>query len=147
MQFSQFIGLLVPEKSTITHKEILITSTSAFIGVAMLAYVSSLFVSGMSLPILVGSMGAASVLLFAAPSSPMSKPWAVFGGNVVSALVGVTCSRYIGDIHIESDSMYSRFIKDELDLKKGDIYSKEKVEHEIYQIECFISCSKYIHFI
>ena len=100
MQFSQFIGLLVPEKSTITHKEILITSTSAFIGVAMLAYVSSLFVSGMSLPILVGSMGAASVLLFAAPSSPMSKPWAVFGGNVVSALVGVTCSRYIGDIHI-----------------------------------------------
>lgn len=37
----------------------------------------------------VASMGASAVLLFAAPHSPLSQPWNVVGGHVVSALVGV----------------------------------------------------------
>jgi CBS domain-containing membrane protein len=34
-------------------------------------------------------MGASAVLLFAVPASPLAQPWPIFGGNVVSAGVGV----------------------------------------------------------
>jgi len=40
---------------------------------------------------LVASMGASAVLLFAVPHGPLSQPWAVFGGHLVSAFIGVVC--------------------------------------------------------
>jgi CBS-domain-containing membrane protein len=40
---------------------------------------------------LVASMGASAVLLFAVPHGPLSQPWAVFGGHLVSAVIGVVC--------------------------------------------------------
>jgi CBS domain-containing membrane protein len=40
---------------------------------------------------LVAPMGASAVLLFCVPSSPLAQPWAVVGGNALSALVGVAC--------------------------------------------------------
>ena len=36
-------------------------------------------------------MGASAVLLFAVPHGPLSQPWAVFGGHLVSAFIGVVC--------------------------------------------------------
>jgi CBS-domain-containing membrane protein len=44
---------------------------------------------------LVASMGASAVLLFAVPHGPLSQPWPVLGGHLVSALVGVTCAKAI----------------------------------------------------
>jgi CBS domain-containing membrane protein len=52
--------------------------------------------SGSDLPWLIAPMGASAVLLFAVPSSPLAQPWAMFGGNVVSAIVGITCAKLIG---------------------------------------------------
>lgn len=46
---------------------------------------------------LVASMGATAVLLFAVPHGPLSQPWAVTGGHLVSAVIGVACARYIPD--------------------------------------------------
>lgn len=43
----------------------------------------------------VAPMGASAVLLFVVPSSPLAQPWSVFGGNVVSALVGVACLQWL----------------------------------------------------
>lgn len=45
---------------------------------------------------LIAPMGATAVLLFALPASPLAQPWAVIGGNVVSALVGVACVHWLG---------------------------------------------------
>jgi len=45
-------------------------------------------------------MGAATVLLFAVPHGPLSQPWPLFGGNLISALVGVLCAQFISDIYI-----------------------------------------------
>ena len=42
---------------------------------------------------LVASMGASAVLLFAVPHGPLSQPWAVFGGHMISAVIGVACTR------------------------------------------------------
>lgn len=45
--------------------------------------------------IIVPSMGASAVLIFAVPHSPLTQPWAVLGGHVISALVGVACARLV----------------------------------------------------
>jgi len=42
-----------------------------------------------ALPWLVAPLGASAVLVFAVPASPMAQPWAVVGGNTLSALVGI----------------------------------------------------------
>ena len=46
---------------------------------------------------MVAPMGASAVLVFCMPASPVAQPWAVVGGNVLSALVGIACYRWIGD--------------------------------------------------
>lgn len=42
------------------------------------------------MPLIVAPFGASAVLLFAVPASPLAQPWAVLGGNILSAIVGVT---------------------------------------------------------
>lgn len=46
---------------------------------------------------LLAPVGASAVLVFAVPASPLAQPWAVIGGNGLSALVGMVCARWIGD--------------------------------------------------
>ncbi|VEA74072.1 HPP family [Serratia rubidaea] len=45
----------------------------------------------------VAPMGASAVLLFAVPASPLAQPWSIVGGNLVAALIGVSCGKLIGD--------------------------------------------------
>ena len=47
---------------------------------------------------LVAPLGASAVLVFAAPASPLAQPWAVVGGNTVSAITGVLCALMIKDV-------------------------------------------------
>ena len=46
---------------------------------------------------MVAPMGASAVLVFCMPASPVAQPWAVVGGNLLSALVGIACYRWISD--------------------------------------------------
>ena len=46
---------------------------------------------------LIAPIGASAVLVFAVPASPMAQPWAVLGGNTLSALAGITCAIFIAD--------------------------------------------------
>ena len=41
------------------------------------------------------SLGASALLVFVLPSSPMAQPWAVIGGNVLSAIAGITIYHFI----------------------------------------------------
>ena len=47
-------------------------------------------------PWLIAPLGASAVLVFAVPASPLAQPWAVVGGNTLSALVGIACVRWFG---------------------------------------------------
>lgn len=47
--------------------------------------------------LLLASMAASAVLLYAAPHSPFSQPWNLVGGHCVSALAGWLCSLLITD--------------------------------------------------
>ncbi|MFM8392186.1 MAG: HPP family protein, partial [Methylophilaceae bacterium] len=40
-------------------------------------------------------MGASAVLLFALPASPLAQPWSIIGGNLIAAVVGITCAKLI----------------------------------------------------
>jgi len=59
---------------------------------ALVAIIATAFVCHRLLPdaaiYLAAPIGASAVLVFALPASPLSQPWPVIGGNVVSALIG-----------------------------------------------------------
>lgn len=46
--------------------------------------------------LMLASMGASTCLLFAIPHSPLAQPWPVFGGHLISAIVGLACAHWIG---------------------------------------------------
>lgn len=45
--------------------------------------------------LVLASMGSSAILLFAIPHSPMSQPWPLMGGHLLSAAVGVACAQSI----------------------------------------------------
>jgi CBS domain-containing membrane protein len=91
---------IVPETVQLSTAEKLRSALAVFIGILFTAYISSIFISGIGLPVLVASMGASSILLFAVTSSPLSQPWPLLGGTVIAALIGVTCGKLISDLYM-----------------------------------------------
>lgn len=70
----------------------------ASVGIFLTGFVIHLGAAGgMGLPLLIAPIGASAVLLFAVPASPLAQPWAIVGGNTVSALAGIACLKLIGD--------------------------------------------------
>lgn len=80
--------------------EIVIAAASALAALLLIAFISRHSLAGMEIPFIVASMGASSALLFAVPSSPMNHPWAVAGGHLISAVIGVTAAQQIGAIEL-----------------------------------------------
>ncbi|WMP18749.1 HPP family protein [Thiothrix lacustris] len=66
----------------------------SLMGVMLISH-ASLGLNGGSM--LVASMGASAVLLFAVPHGALSQPWPVLGGHVISAFIGVTCAKFVPD--------------------------------------------------
>lgn len=64
------------------------------VAMATIVFVSRSFV-GDGAGLLVASMGASAVLLFAVPHGALSQPWAVLMGHVCSAVVGVLCAALV----------------------------------------------------
>jgi len=75
----------------------LLATVSAFACLSTIAWTCGYFLPGFAGPVLATSMGAAAVLMFAAPDSPLATHRAFIGGNLVSALIGVTIFQWGGD--------------------------------------------------
>ncbi|MCW1986898.1 UNVERIFIED_ORG: CBS domain-containing membrane protein [Sphingomonas sp. R1F5B] len=71
----------------------------AVFGIFITGFVMHRWATGqaVSVPLLVAPMGASAVLLFGVPASPLAQPWAIIGGNTVSALCGIFWARSLGD--------------------------------------------------
>jgi CBS domain-containing membrane protein len=82
----------------------LITALGSFVGLLAVAVISRALVGAEDAPYIAAYMGAAAVLIFAAPHSPLCQPWALIAGHVLSAIVGVTCYRLIPDLMIAAVS-------------------------------------------
>jgi CBS domain-containing membrane protein len=93
----QWLGTFIPAPVSVSKKEILLGCVGALFGVFCAAWLSQRILAGFN-PWFIAPMGASAVLLFAVPASPLAQPWSIVGGNLASALIGVTCAAYVDDI-------------------------------------------------
>lgn len=85
-----------PAPLPVSLRERTLSGIGALLGLLATEIVSR-SVLGASVPWFVAPMGASAVLLFAVPASPLAQPWSIGGGNLLSALTGVACARWIDD--------------------------------------------------
>ena len=87
----------IPTASTVDRFERMRSTVGALFGLVVAGASSFLLLGDNPAAIwLVAPMGASAVLLFAVPASPLAQPWSIIGGNLVAALIGVTCAKLIG---------------------------------------------------
>ena len=88
--------LLGIERNTTTHGEKWISGVGAAMGILAVWWITRWSLGDVATPggvLMLSSMGASAVLLFAVPHGALSQPWAVIGGHLLSAAVGVTCQK------------------------------------------------------
>jgi CBS domain-containing membrane protein len=93
-----FFRALWPAPVHVDGRQRLRAAIGALVGIAVSGLLTRwLAGSGSFSAWLVAPIGASAVLVFAVPASPLAQPWAVLGGNTVSALVGIACVLVIPD--------------------------------------------------
>lgn len=87
----------------IRHTQILIPAAAACVAILIVGTISRTLIEATAVAhFLIASMGASALLLFVIPSSPLSQPWALFGGHMISGFIGISCALLIDDIVIAS---------------------------------------------
>jgi len=83
-----------------SHVERLISGVGGLLGILAVSLVSLYVLDAPGATLLIASMGASAVLLFAVPHGALSQPWPVLGGHIVSAVIGVAAFHLVGNIAI-----------------------------------------------
>lgn len=95
-RFGRWCGSFVPAPTDVNWAERARACIGSFIGILTAGTICpELSGSPGDLSLLIAPMGASAVLLFAAPASPLAQPWSILGGNLVAAVIGVTCAHWI----------------------------------------------------
>jgi CBS-domain-containing membrane protein len=82
---------------TPSHAEKLLSGLGAFCGIFATYWISSQFLGHQSSLLLVASMGAGAVLLFAVPHGQLSQPWPAIGGHLISSAIGISVSMLVAN--------------------------------------------------
>ncbi len=90
------LGRLKPHALPVARRHIVLGSIGAGTGLAVTSMFSHWLLGEVNLWF-IAPMGASAVLLFGVPSSPLAQPWSIVGGNVLSALIGVTVGMLVPD--------------------------------------------------
>jgi len=90
-----FLDMIGFSRHRPSYREKVISTIGGFLGIFAILLVSGYFLDPEVAVFIVPSMGASAVLLFAAPHVPFSQPWNVFGGHIISAIIGVACWQLI----------------------------------------------------
>ncbi len=91
-RLAQLTGI---ELSPVSHRERLASAIGGFVGILATITISSHYLDVAATAMIVASMGASAVLLFAVPHGALSQPWPALGGHLVSAVIGVGCARLV----------------------------------------------------
>jgi len=91
-----WLRAFVPAPVAGSRRERFKSCLGALLGLLATEWISHRMLGGLN-PWFVAPMGASAVLLFAVPASPLAQPWSIVGGNLVAALIGVACARWIPD--------------------------------------------------
>jgi CBS domain-containing membrane protein len=94
MTMLQGVFQVLRGRNPIRPVDIVRSGLGALLGIPATGLFAHLIASGhpSALPLLVPPIGASAVLAFAVPASPLAQPRAILGGNMVSALAGVSCA-------------------------------------------------------
>ncbi len=84
---AEFLGI---ELQRVSHVERWVSGLGGVVGIGAVFFASHFVPDTPAGYIVVASMGASAVLLFAVPHGPLSQPWPLVGGHLISAVVGVT---------------------------------------------------------
>ncbi|WP_197722051.1 HPP family protein [Sulfuriflexus mobilis] len=97
MKWTVMLGVT---ENTTGHLEKWLSAIGSLLGMLGVILISRYFLEPDAVPWVVASMGASAVLLFAASHGPMSQPWPLLGGHLVSATIGVACAQWLPDAAI-----------------------------------------------
>jgi CBS domain-containing membrane protein len=89
---------VIYKETIIDYKEKLWSFLGSFLGIGMIAFIQSIFITKNDNLFLIGSFGASSVLIYGVIQSPLAQPRNLIGGQIVSAIIGVTVCRFLPDI-------------------------------------------------
>lgn len=94
------------ESNKTSYIEKIISAIGALLGISITIALTSLtlhtdLLSPASV-LIIASLGATAVLLFAVPHGALSQPWPVIGGHLISAFIGVTCHKYLPETAISA---------------------------------------------
>jgi len=73
------------------NSEVLISFIGAFVGTLAASFFSASILEAEQIHMVLASTGATAMLIFGLPHSPVSQPWNIVAGHVLSAVVGVSC--------------------------------------------------------
>ncbi|HEB55530.1 MAG TPA: hypothetical protein ENI98_04340 [Gammaproteobacteria bacterium] len=104
MRFSNFLDLIGFPRQPLSHLEKMLSTIGGFLGIFAIFMTSYWLLDPETAVLIVPSMGASAVLLFAAPHVPFSQPWNVIGGHAVAAIVGVACWHWIPDYTVAASA-------------------------------------------
>lgn len=90
-----WLRYFLPAPLTVGQREIWLGCLGAGLGLLGAEWLSRQFLGEVN-PWFIAPIGASAVLLFAVPASPLAQPWSIAGGNLVSALIGVSCAQWFG---------------------------------------------------
>lgn len=96
-KWTRWLGVELDEVSA---KERVVSALGGAVAILLLMYFTGTVLDLDGASMVVASMGASAVLLFAVPHGQLSQPWPVIGGHVVSALIGVTTQRMVGSVEL-----------------------------------------------
>ena len=89
---STLSNILGIETNPVSHSERLVSALGSLLVIASIFFITRAALDTTATLLIVPSMGASAVLLFAVPHGALSQPWNVFAGHLLSALVGVSCA-------------------------------------------------------
>ena len=91
-RITRYLGI---DFGSVSHTERLVSTAGGALVIFCIFVITRASLGPAGTLLIVPSMGASAVLLFAVPHGALSQPWNVFGGHIISALVGVSCALVI----------------------------------------------------
>lgn len=73
-----------------SNREAAFSVLGAFVATLLASFMSYTILEEDHIPMILASTGASAMLIFALPHSPVSRPWNLVGGHMVSAAVGIS---------------------------------------------------------
>jgi CBS-domain-containing membrane protein len=108
---------LFPVQFPMSHMEAIVSAVAAALTIIANAWISHYVLPPEYQVFLAASMGASTILAMVAYRSPMSQPWAILGGHLVAAVIGLVCIFFIKEMVIAAAAAMALTILAQLVLR------------------------------